>query len=202
MPKVLRKAFFPPYLWAMKFIRAASVIGSIVCLLATGTAFSSTEADGMDVLFRRLETAEDDLQSGLARAAILSRLARSNSDTVDLLAARAGAAEAAGAPDVARELLDYVVSLAPEWSDGFVRRARVRATAGEDYGAIADLEAAIKIEPRRFDALEMLGVVAERTGEKKQALDAYRRARALDPHNEDSRKNAERLRVVVEGRDI
>jgi len=186
----------------MKIIRALSVLFSIVCLLATGTAVSSTETEGMDVLFRRLETAQDELQSRLARAAIVSRLARSNSDTVDLLAARAGAAEAAGAPDVARELLDYVVSLAPDWSDGFVRRARVRATAGEDYGAIADLEAAIKIEPRRFDALEMLGVVAERAGEKKQALDAYRRARALDPRNEESRKNAERLRVEVEGRDI
>jgi len=201
-PTVLRKPVCSPYPRRMKFFRAASIFVAILWLSAAGGAVAATQGDGLDVLFRRLEAAQDDLQSRLARAAILSRLSHSNSDTVDLLAARAIAAEAAGAPDVARELLDYVVSLAPEWSDGFVRRARVRATAGEDFGAIADLEAAIRIEPRRFDALEMLGLVAERAGEKKQALDAYRRAQAIDPRNEDVRKNAERLRIEVEGRDI
>lgn len=186
----------------MKVFRAASIFVAILWLSPAGLAVAATLGDGLDVLFRRLEAAQDDVQSRLARAAILSRLSHSNSDTVDLLAARAIAAEAAGAPDVARELLDYVVSLAPEWSDGFVRRARIRATAGEDFGAIADLEAALRIEPRRFDALEMLGAVAERAGEKKQALDAYRRAQAIDPRNDDVRKNAERLRIEVEGRDI
>ncbi len=186
----------------MRYRHILALVIPFAFILAPGRAFTAAPDAPMDALFRRLESARDDAESRGARAAILAKLARAGSDTIDLLVARAAAAEAAGAPDVARELLDYVVNLAPEWSDGYVKRARVRASAGEDFGAIADLEAALRIEPRRFDALEMLGAVSERAGEKKPALDAYRRAQAIDPRNEESRRNAERLRVEVEGRDI
>lgn len=186
----------------MKHRRLVAFVIPLVSMLVAGSVVAAAPDEKMDALFHRLESARDEAESRVARSAILAKLARPVSDTIQLLIARAGAAEAAGAPDVARELLDYVVNLAPEWSDGYVRRARVRATAGEDFGAIADLEAALRIEPRRFDALEMLGAVSERAGEKKQALDAYRRAEAIDRHNEEVRRNAERLRVEVEGRDI
>ena len=83
-----------------------------------------------------------------------------------------------------------------------VKPARVNAAAGDDAGARADLETALRLEPRRFDALTMLSAVAERSGDKQQALSASRRALALQPMNQDLRKTEERLKVDVEGRDI
>lgn len=182
--------------------RFVSLVVLFATIFVSGLSWAAKSDERLDALFNRLGSARDGVESRLARSAILANLARAGSDTIELLIARAAVAEAAGAADVACELLDYVVNLAPEWSDGYVRRARVRAKAGEDFGAIADLEAALRIEPRRFDALEMLGAVSERAGEKKQALDAYRRAAAIDRLNEEVRRNAERLRVEVEGRDI
>lgn len=156
----------------------------------------------IDQLLDRLAKAQDELESRHIADAVLRRWARTQSDTIDLLAARAFAAEAAGAAPLARQLLDYVVSLAPNWADGYVRRARVRAAAGDDAGALADLETAMLKEPRRFDALALQGAIAERAGDKKQALAALRRALALQPMNEDLRKSEERLKIEVEGRDI
>jgi Tfp pilus assembly protein PilF len=78
----------------------------------------------------------------------------------------------------------------------------VSAAAGDDAGARADLETALRLEPRRFDALTMLIAVAERSGDKQQALSASRRALALQPMNQDLRKTEDRLKVDVEGRDI
>lgn len=158
--------------------------------------------DEMNRLFAKLAEAEDDREAIAAAAAIQRRWSQSGSDTVDLLAARALAAQAGGARPLARSLLDYVVALAPRWPEGFVRRARLRAIAGDDFGALQDFEQAAQIDPRRFDALRAIGEVAEKLGEKKRALDAYRKALAVTPREETLRKNEERLKVEVEGRDI
>ena len=48
----------------------------------------------------------------------------------------------------------------------------------------------------------MQGALAERSGDKKQALAATRKALALQPMNEDLRKSEERLKIDGEGRDI
>ncbi len=160
------------------------------------------QAQEMDRLFAKLAAAEDEREAQSAAASILRRWGESGSDTIDLLAARALAAEAAGAPSLAKALLDYVVALSPGWPEGFVRRARVTAVGGDLAGALADLETAARLEPKRFDALEALGAVAEKAGEKKRALEAYRKALEISPRNEALHKNEERLRTEVEGRDI
>jgi len=183
------------------------------CFLPSGPADAETPApvphrgderadENVESLLDRLARAGDDLETRHIAAALLNRWAQANSDTIDLLAARAQAAETAGAASLARQLLDYVVSLAPNWADGYVRRARLRAQTGDDPGALADLEAALIREPRRFDALEMQGALAERSGNKKLALVALRKALALQPMNEGLRKSEERLKIDVEGRDI
>jgi hypothetical protein len=159
-------------------------------------------ASEMSDLFARLAGAEDAREAQGAATAILRRWSQSGSDTVDLLAARAVAAEAAGQGALAKELMDYVVALSPYWADGFVRRARVKAAEGDDSGALADLETAAHLEPRRFDALAAIGVLAEKTGEKKRALEATRKALDITPGDETLKKNEERLRIEVEGRGI
>lgn len=162
---------------------------------------SATE-DSVDALLDRLAHAQDDLESRHIAEALRRRWSQANSDTINLLIARAQAAETAGAAPLALDLLDYVVLLAPNWAEGFVRRAQARVALGDDAGARSDLETALRQEPRRFDALTMLSAVAERSGDKSQALAASRRALALQPMNEQLRKTEERLKIDVEGRDI
>ncbi|MFY9629415.1 MAG: tetratricopeptide repeat protein [Methylocystis sp.] len=58
------------------------------------------------------------------------------------------------------------------------------------------------MEPRRFDALAALGALLEEAGDKKAALETYRRGLALDPRQEKLQKSEDRLRLEVEGRDI
>jgi tetratricopeptide (TPR) repeat protein len=191
------------------FLAPWAIIISVLCLPSTAMAETETPApahrpddDTVEKLLDRLADARDELESRHLADAVLRRWARANSDTIDLLAARALAAETAGAAPLARQLLDYVVSLAPNWVDGYVRRARVRAGTGDDAGALSDLETALQKEPRRFDALAIQGAIAERIGDKKLALAAIRRALAVQPNNEELHKTEERLKIDVEGRDI
>jgi tetratricopeptide (TPR) repeat protein len=159
-------------------------------------------AQEMEGLFARLRSAEDAREAQGAATAILRRWSQSGSDTIDLLAGRALAAETAGGAGLAKALLDYVVALSPYWPEGFVRRARVKVAEGDDAGALADLETAARLEPKRFDALAALGALSEKAGEKKRALEAYRKALAIMPSDQALQKNEERLRIEVEGRGI
>lgn len=159
-------------------------------------------ADEMARLYLRLEQAEDEREANGVAAALLSRWSHSESDTANLLAARAVAADAAGAPALALRLIDYVVALAPQWSEGYVARAKMRAARGDDSGAIADIETAAALEPKRFDAFSALGALKEKTGDKKGALAAYRKSLAISPQQESLHKIEERLHIEIDGRDI
>jgi len=156
----------------------------------------------LDGLFAKLAAAEDAREADAVSTAIFGRWARSGSDTIDLLLARAAAAENGGAGALAKGLLDYVVALAPDWPEGYVRRGRALAARGEAEMALPDFEKAARLEPRRFDALTALGAANEAVGDKKRALEAYRRSLAISPRQEDVRKAEERLKLEVEGRDI
>jgi len=160
------------------------------------------QARDMSRLFDRLAGAEDDREAQGAATAILRRWSQSGSDTIDLLAARALAAEAAGAPALSKALLDYIVALSPDWPEGHVRRARILASEGDVAGALADLETAARLEPKRFDALEALGTLAEKAGDKRRALDAWRKALQIYPRDAGLERNVERLRLDVEGQRI
>lgn len=156
----------------------------------------------LDALYTRLKAAEDaDDAKGVA-AAIERVWMRSGSDTADLLMTRAVAAMAGEDYKTAESLLDSIVTLEPDWAEGWNRRALVRFHAENIDGAMSDLERALKIEPRHFVALSGLGAILTKSGYDKRALDAYRRALDLYPQQPDIKKSVEKLQIDVEGRDI
>lgn len=156
----------------------------------------------LDALFARLAGAES-VEEARSIASSIGRLwARSGSETADLLLARAALAASLRDFTLALALFDRIVALEPSWPEGFVGRANARLVAGDPEGAERDFEAAVRLEPRRFDALGALAALQERAGAPKRALEAYRRALSLDPRRDEWRRAEERLRLEVEGRDI
>ena len=64
-----------------------------------------------------------------------------------------------------REVLcSTVIELAPEFAEGWNRRATVRYLATDIDGSIADVNATLDLEPRHFGALSGLGLCFPRTG--------------------------------------
>ncbi len=163
---------------------------------------AQAQAKVTDELAARLQTASDPAEAEAIMGLLRQSFATSISDTSALIATRAAAAEKAGAPALALMLLDRLVAIDPTWSEGFVARAQLRLVEGDAAGARADFEAALRLEPRRFDALMALGSLKEEADDKRGALDAYRRALALAPKLESLRRTEQRLRVEIEGRDI
>jgi Flp pilus assembly protein TadD len=67
---------------------------------------------------------------------------------------------------------------------------------------MADIREVLSREPRHFGALAGLGMILEELGDDKQALEAYRKALAVNPHMRRIPDLVKTLTEKVEGRDI
>ena len=156
----------------------------------------------LDELFKQLAAADSPDDAKNVAAAIQAVWNRSGSDTADLLTSRAMAAAGAGKTDVALEILDHVVEIAPDWAEGWNRRATVRFLSNDFDGSMADIDRTLALEPRHFGSLGGLATILKRSGLDKEALEVLRRVIALYPQQPDIQKLIDRIAPDVEGRDI
>ena len=156
----------------------------------------------LDDLFARLAAAGDETEAKGVAGLIERRLARSGSDTADLLMSRAvEALESKDAP-LAIELLDRVTQLRPGWAEAWHRRAAAFYVLEDPVDALADLHKALIAEPRHFAAWAALGHIRMASGDKRRALEAYRKALDLHPFLADAKKVVERIGPEIDGRDL
>ncbi len=104
---------------------------------------------------------------------------------------------------LALDYLDRILTLKPDYVEGWNTRATVYYLR-EDYGrALADIEETLKLEPRHFGALTGLGTILREVGEDKRALEVYRKVIVLDPHLETVQKQIDELSGKgVDGRNL
>jgi tetratricopeptide (TPR) repeat protein len=156
----------------------------------------------LDTLFAGLKVAPDAESAKAIEDRIWALWMVSGSDTCNLLMLRAKAAADEKDYDLAIKLLDAVVALKPDYVEAWNRRATIYYLM-KDYGhSVADIREVLLREPRHFGALSGLGLILQEIGDDKHALEAYRRALAIDPHLERLPDVVKKLSETVEGRDL
>jgi tetratricopeptide (TPR) repeat protein len=157
---------------------------------------------GLDFLFGALKAAPDAASAKHVEARIWALWLQTPSDTTALLMTRAKAAMDAQQMDVALKLLDAVVKLRPEYVEGWNRRATLYYLRNDYAHSLQDIEQVLIREPRHFGALAGLGMIMQDLGDDKRALDAFRKALAVNPYLEKVPELIRTLSEKVEGRDI
>jgi tetratricopeptide (TPR) repeat protein len=156
----------------------------------------------LDFLFEALKIAPDADAAKLVESRIWALWLASGSDTTDLLMTRVKAAADGKDLNLAIELLNAVIELRPDYVEAWNRRATLHFT-NKDYSAsLADIRQVLAREPRHFGALSGLGIIMQEFGEEKLALEAFRRALAVNPHLQKIPDFVKTLTEKVEGRDI
>src|SRR3954447_4878286 len=156
----------------------------------------------LDFLFEALKAAPDADSAKLVEGRIWALWLHSGSDTADLLMTRVKTAIDGKDNDLAIELLGAVIGLKPEYVEAWNRRATLYF-ATKDFGkALGDIREVLAREPRHFAALSGLGIIMQEFGEDKLALEAFRRALAVNPHLPKIPEFVKTLTEKVEGRDI
>ncbi|WP_342361000.1 tetratricopeptide repeat protein [Terrarubrum flagellatum] len=157
----------------------------------------------VDALFERLQKAEDeDEAKGIANL-IERRWLRSNSDVADLLMTRAMTAMQPREQDLpqAIELLDRVIGLEPQWAEAYNKRATAFFMLGDYERSMLDVRQTLSREPRHYGALAGLGQILLSNGDKKHALEAFRKALSLNPRMPMVKGVIDKLAPDVDGRD-
>ncbi|UWU91859.1 tetratricopeptide repeat protein [Bradyrhizobium sp. CB1015] len=156
----------------------------------------------LDFLFGALKAAPDEASAKHVEARIWAIWLQTPSDTAALLMSRAKTAVDAKKIDVAIKLLDSVIKLRPDYIEAWNRRATLYYMQN-DYGrSLADIQQVLIREPRHFGALAGLGMIMQEVGDERRALEAYRKALAVNPHLEKIPDQVKALTEKIEGRDI
>lgn len=165
----------------------------LVALLLPPAVADQTDAR-LDGLFARLQ-ATDDAQEGERITRRIWALWRAAPDDDVATAMERGArALAAGDHAGAERVYTRVVARAPDYAEGWNKRATARYLRGDHAGSAADIRRTLVLEPRHFGALSGLGLVYMALGRERAALEAFRRALAVNPHLEGVRRNIEIVR--------
>jgi len=157
---------------------------------------------GLDFLFGALKAAPDEASAKHVEARIWAIWMQTPSDTAALLMLRAKVAMEAQQTNVALKLLDSVIKLRPDYVEGWNRRATLYYLQNDYAHSLADIQQVLVREPRHFGALAGLGMIMQDIGDDKRALDAFRKALAINPHLEKVPELVKSLSEKVEGRDI
>jgi len=157
---------------------------------------------GLDFLFGALKAAPDEASAKHVEARIWAVWMQTPSDTAALLMLRAKAAMDAQKTDVALKLLDAVVKLRPDYIEGWNRRATIYYLKNDYAHSLEDIQQVLIREPRHFGALAGLGMIMQDIGDERRALEAFRKALAVNPHLDRVPELVKTLTEKVEGRDI
>ena len=196
----------------MRFAQAHNLAKSLAAALAMllgvslgawvgATASADQDDPALAVLFAQLRNAPPSLAAPISNE-ILSRWATAQSDTTNLLFARAVMSLDQGAYARAMVLLDDIVVLSPSFVGAYTLRAQVFEASGDLRAARADYEQAVALEPRHFMAWSALGRLAEQANELERAHDAYQQALNWNPQDARAQRRARDLRRKLAGQEI
>jgi tetratricopeptide (TPR) repeat protein len=163
---------------------------------------SADRTKGLDFLFGALKAAPDEASARHVEARIWATWLQTPSDTAALLMSRAKAAMDAQKTDVALKLLDSLIRLKPDYVEAWNRRATLYYLKNDYERSIQDIQQVLSREPRHFGALAGLGMIMQDLGDDKRALEAFRKALAINPYLEKVPDLVKSLTEKVEGRDI
>ncbi|WP_420961667.1 tetratricopeptide repeat protein [Brucella sp. IR073] len=144
----------------------------------------------LDRLFGELRKERDEAKAKRIASEIYGLWNQSGSATIDLMMGWASDAIAEKKYPVAIDFLNEIVTLKPDYAEGWNRRATLFFLMNDYTSAMRDIDRALRLEPRHFAALTGMGSILRETGRKELALRAYERALAVYPMLRDAQKEA------------
>ncbi len=178
-------------------IRAVA-LGLIALVGSAGPLGDRAIADqndpGLDDLFAKLLVASNRATAQLYEDAIWRIWLQSGDPALDARLREGVEAMRRGRLDSALQHFDAVIERAPDYAEGWNKRATLHFVAARYEASIADVERTLALEPRHFGALSGLGQIHDALGAPDSALDAYERALDVHPHLLLAARRVEELR--------
>jgi tetratricopeptide (TPR) repeat protein len=132
---------------------------------------------------------DDPAAAEAAAAALWEMWVASGSPETDKLLQRGVEAMERGDLLAAEALFTDLIRRAPDFAEGWNKRATVRYLGGNHAAAIADCEQTLARKPHHFGALSGQGLCHMALGQHREAAGLFRRTLAVYPHLDAARRN-------------
>lgn len=179
-----------------------AAIALLVTLLAAAPAAARQDDTRLDDLFRQLRSAPGDEAALKVETQIwLIWLDHPGADVLAMM--RDGVRRLHEDEfEQALVLFDAVVAEAPDYAEGWNRRANAHYLVGDYAAAVDDIRRTLALEPRHFGALVGLGLVYMAVDQPAEALKAFEAALAINPHLPRARERAAQIRRTLAGQPL
>ncbi|TNE36198.1 MAG: tetratricopeptide repeat protein [Alphaproteobacteria bacterium] len=156
----------------------------------------------LDGLFTQLAEVKSDQDAKVIEGSIWKIWLTSGSDTVDFMMLQGMRYMSEGRFDKAIALFSTVIKIDPEFSEAWNKRATVLFLVGEFDRSIEDIGHTLELEPRHFGALAGLGQIYELQKQPEDAISAYEKAVAINPHMEGVKTHMKMLETERDKKNI
>jgi tetratricopeptide (TPR) repeat protein len=180
------------------------IAGLVLILLAFAsvTAAADQKDPRLDKLFARLKAATTIEVSQPIEAQIWEIWMESGDQNVDALMAIGTAALNDEDYGQAYRAFGRVVQLAPNFAEGWNKRATALYLLGRFQDSMKDIDKTLALEPRHFGALSGLGLCNAQLDKEKEALDAFEKALAINPNMPGIKQDAEDVKKSLAAKSI
>ncbi len=182
----------------------ASIVSPAVAAesVAVATPADPQEGSRIDTLFSELKRERNEKSAERIAARIWDSWSHSGSASIDLMMMWSKTAMDARKFDVALDFLDQVVTLQPDFAEGWNRRATVHFMMQNYAKALADINATLVLEPRHFGALSGLAEIMKASDKKELALKAWQQVLEIYPMMRSAQNQVATLSEELSGEGI
>lgn len=143
---------------------------------------ATEKAARLDALFSRLRRAGDYNSALQFEQQIWSEWLIFDGGAIDQLMTGARSAMGNGQPLAALNILDRIVAQAPDYAEGWNKRATVLYMVGRHDESLDDIDKVLALEPRHFGAISGIALIMLAKGENEAVLEAVERALRIHPN--------------------
>ncbi|WP_289852499.1 tetratricopeptide repeat protein [Mesorhizobium liriopis] len=156
----------------------------------------------LDKLFDSLKRERNEKAAERIAGRIQREWSRSGSASVDLMMGWAAKALQEQKYPVALDFLDQVVTLRPDYAEGWNMRATTHFAMNNYALSMADIERTLELEPRHWGALSGLAAIMKNRDNKELALDAFTRVLAVYPMLRSAQNEVSTLSDEIAGQSL
>jgi tetratricopeptide (TPR) repeat protein len=174
----------------------------VALALFVAPAAADQKNPALDDLFQRLKAATSPAEAERIESAIWSLWRHRGDEAIDNAMRLGVIALHTGQLHDALAMFDRVVRAAPDFAEGWNKRATVYYMLQNFDASVADIRRTLALEPRHFGALSGMGLIYDALEKPEAAINVWEKALEIHPHMEGIRKRIKELRAEARGKKI
>ena len=174
----------------------------IVLAPGAGPARADQKDPRLPALFVALQIASDPMSARVAEQKIWLIWIHHDDAGINTLMRHGTRSMGGGDFKQALVVFDAIVGTAPDFAEGWNKRATLYYLMGAYEASVRDIEATLALEPNHFGALAGLGLIYRAIGKPASALKTFEKTLEIHPQSLGARIHIKELREELKGKTL